>query len=99
MPEASDLSNLRRPSSSLLADAPGPALVDVALPRHLYRVFTYLVPAHLQSLVRIGSRVHVPFGHTTLQGMVVELRSLSNQPLNQKGHRPASPFIRLREIN
>jgi primosomal protein N' (replication factor Y) (superfamily II helicase) len=99
MPEASDLSNPRRPSSSVLADAPGPALVDVALPRHLYRVFTYLVPAHLQSLVRIGSRVHVPFGHTTLQGMVVELRSLSSRPLNQKGHRPAFPLIRLREIN
>jgi primosomal protein N' (replication factor Y) (superfamily II helicase) len=98
MPEAPDLSNPRLPSS-VLADAPGPDLVDVALPRHLYRVFTYLVPAHLQSLVRIGSRVQVPFGHTTLQGMVVELRSLSNRDLNSKGHRPASPFIRLREIN
>jgi primosomal protein N' (replication factor Y) (superfamily II helicase) len=98
MPEAPDLSNPQL-SSSILADAPGPALVDVALPRHLYRVFTYLVPAHLQSLVRIGSRVHVPFGHTTLQGMVVELRSLSNRDLNPKGHRPAFPPIRLRAIN
>ncbi|MDQ6735077.1 MAG: primosomal protein N' [Nitrospirota bacterium] len=97
----SEAPNLSHPqlSSSVLADAPGPALVDVALPRHLYRVFTYLVPAHLQPLVRIGSRVHVPFGHTTLQGMVVELRSLSNRHLNPKGPRPAFPLIKLREIN
>lgn len=98
MPEAPDLSHPQR-SSSVFADAPGPSLVDVALPRHLYRVFTYLVPAHLQPLVRIGSQVHVPFGHTTLHGMVIELRSLSNRPLNPKGHRPAFPLIRLREIN
>ena len=69
------------------------------LPRHLYRVFTYLVPAHLQSLIRIGSRVRVPFGHATLQGMVVELRPPSHPPLNAKGRSLISPSIRLREID
>lgn len=84
-----------QPRSSVLADL---ALVDVVLPRHLYRVFTYLVPAHLQSLVRIGSRVQVPFGHATLQGMVVKLRSHADPVLNSKGKSAGSHPIRLREI-
>lgn len=84
-----------RPPSSALADA---ALVDVVLPRHLYRVFTYLVPAHLQALVRIGSRVEVPFGHATLQGMVVKLRSHSDPVSNPKARSAGSHPIRLREI-
>ncbi|MEP6888821.1 MAG: hypothetical protein ABI945_10955, partial [Nitrospirales bacterium] len=84
-----------QPRASGLAD---PALVDVVLPRHLYRVFTYLVPAHLQSLVRIGNRVQVPFGHATLEGMVVKLRSRSDPLLNSKGRSAGSHPIRLREI-
>jgi primosomal protein N' (replication factor Y) (superfamily II helicase) len=94
MPEGPDASR-PQPRSSILAD---PALVDVVLPRHLYRVFTYLVPAHLQSLVQLGSRVQVPFGHATLQGMVVKLRSHSEPVLASKGRRAGSYPIRLREI-
>lgn len=74
-------------------------LVDVALPRHFYRAFTYLVPAHLQSLIRIGSRVRVPFGHATLHGMVVELRPPSNSALDAGDRSLPSPPIRLREID
>ena len=87
-----------QPPSSVPASPCRPTLVDVALPRHLYRVFTYLVPAHLHACVRIGSRVQVPFGHATLQGMVVEFRPLSNPHPSAKGRSPASPPIRLREI-
>jgi primosomal protein N' (replication factor Y) (superfamily II helicase) len=98
MSEAPDVSH-PQPPSSVLADTLNHALVDVALPRHLYRVFTYLVPAHLQPLIRIGSRVQVPFGHATLEGMVVEFRSRSNLHLSPAEHSPAPPPIRLREID
>ena len=82
--------------SSVIAD---PACADVVLPRHLYRVFTYLVPAHLQPLVRIGSRVQVPFGHATLQGMVVKLGSHADPALKSTGRGTGSHPIRLREID
>lgn len=95
MPLVPDASRPHRPSSFLA----GTVLVDVVIPRHLYRVFTYLVPAHLQSLVRIGSRVQVPFGHATLQGMVVKFRSHSDHVVNLRGSSAGSHTIRLREIS
>ena len=49
------------------------AFADVVVPRHLNRAFTYRVPAHLQHRVCVGSFVHVPFGASTLQGVVVSL--------------------------
>src|SRR5690242_6508757 len=87
------------PPSSVLTNPNRPMLVDVALPRHFYRVFTYLVPAHLQSLIRIGSRVRVPFGHATLHGMVVDLRPPSISAPGAKDPSLPSPPIRLREID
>lgn len=47
------------------------AYADVLVPRHLSRAFTYLVPSHLQGLVRIGERVIVPFGASVLTGVVI----------------------------
>ncbi len=46
-------------------------LVDVALPVPLPRPFTYLVPPELQSLIRPGMRVLVPFGKKKLTGIVI----------------------------
>ena len=46
-------------------------LVDVALPVPLPRPFTYLVPPELQSRIRPGMRVLVPFGKKKLTGIVI----------------------------
>jgi primosomal protein N' (replication factor Y) len=44
---------------------------DVIVPRHLTRPFTYMVPAHLQSVLRIGHVVSVPFGRSLIHGAVI----------------------------
>ncbi len=36
------------------------------------RAFDYIIPAHLESWVEVGSRVGVPFGPRVIQGFVVE---------------------------
>ena len=99
MPEASDVSPSQPTSSISAIPYPLPGLADVVLPRHLYRVFTYLVPTELQVRIRHGSRVLVPFGQTVLQGMVVGFRSPSDYAslkLNVRG--TSSGSFRLREI-
>jgi primosomal protein N' (replication factor Y) len=45
-------------------------LVDLPA-RQVDRSFHYLVPARLQELIRVGSRVQVPFGHQKISGYVV----------------------------
>ncbi len=50
-----------------------PQFADVAVPRRLHRTFTYRVPSHLGHRVHIGSVVRIPFGATTLTGLVVAL--------------------------
>lgn len=37
------------------------------------RPFDYLIPEDLRPWIEVGSRVGVPFGHRTLQGLVVSL--------------------------
>lgn len=46
---------------------------DVIVPRHIERSFTYLVPHSLAQVIRVGSRVLVPFGRVVLEGAVVSL--------------------------
>ncbi len=46
---------------------------DVIVPRHLNRSFTYRVPSHLGHHVQVGSLVRIPFGPTTVQGVVISL--------------------------
>ncbi len=48
-------------------------LVDIALPVPLDRIFTYLVPPHLQQQAVPGVRALVPFGAKYLTGVVVAL--------------------------
>nr|MBI3614402.1 hypothetical protein [Nitrospirota bacterium] len=53
--------------------SPDPAFADVLVPRHLRRAFTYRVPAPLRRQLAVGSRVLVPFGPSTIQGVVIAL--------------------------
>ena len=46
---------------------------NVIVPRHLTGPFTYRIPAHLRSSLRIGHRVLVPFGPSILPGAVTAL--------------------------
>jgi|CXWL01.1.fsa_nt_gi primosomal protein N' (replication factor Y) len=52
-----------------------PAFADVVLPRHFFRPFTYKIPHTLVMAVHVGSRVHVPFGRSRLEGLVVAVTS------------------------
>ncbi len=46
---------------------------DVIVPRHLNRSFTYRVPQRFHHQVRVGSLVQIPFGSSTVRGIVVSL--------------------------
>lgn len=46
---------------------------DVIVPRHIAKVFTYLVPPTLTQTIAIGHRVLVPFGRLVLEGVVTSL--------------------------
>lgn len=62
------------PQSTHLGGDDSPCLyAEVIVPRHLAKSFTYLVPPKLHGRVDVGTRVTVPFGHTTLEGAVVAL--------------------------
>ncbi len=67
---------------------------DVLVPRRLDYPFTYRVPAVLQRRLQIGSRVRVPFGPGTVEGVVVAYRD--QPPGGREGTDSAAP--RLREI-
>lgn len=42
------------------------------------RVFDYLVPKSLESLIKIGKRVTVPFGNRELVGFILEIKKVSD---------------------
>lgn len=48
-----------------------PELADVLVPRRVSTPFTYRIPPHLRSMMRIGSRVQVPLGFAHADGIVV----------------------------
>ncbi len=54
-------------------DQPKPEFVEVALPVPLRQTFTYCIPFGMRELIRIGSRVLVPFGKRHLTGYAVAL--------------------------
>ena len=58
---------------------------DVALPKRRYQVFTYLVPPKLRGRLHIGSRVLVPLGRTTTQGLVFQLAERIPGQLGARG--------------
>jgi primosomal protein N' (replication factor Y) len=57
-----------------------PFLVDIALPVPIHHPFTYLVPTDLQPHAKVGARVLVPFGRTTLTGIIVGVPSTTSIP-------------------
>ncbi|HEY5790274.1 MAG TPA: primosomal protein N', partial [Gammaproteobacteria bacterium] len=57
-----------------------PAVLQVALPVPLRRLFDYLPPAAGGALPAPGSRVLVPFGRRRLVGLVVGVAPASEQP-------------------
>ncbi len=50
-----------------------PAYADVVVPRHLHRPFTYRIPDHLRGRLEVGAQVHVPFGASVLNGVIVAM--------------------------
>ena len=90
--------NLSADETSVLS-VDRPIVADVVIPRHLSHSFTYAVPLHLQTRLSIGSRVLVPFGPTTLQGIVMSLatRLPTDSPRNHTLRNRVMPD-RLREI-
>lgn len=54
-----------------------PVFADVVVPRRLTTAFTYVIPDRLRDCVRIGSRVRVPLGSATVQGLIVSLSHTS----------------------
>ncbi|WP_108305744.1 primosomal protein N' [Metalysinibacillus jejuensis] len=57
-------------------------IVDVPT-YHVDRAFDYVVPAHLQTLIEVGSRVKVPFGRRPVLGFVIALTTDSDVPANK----------------
>lgn len=97
MPHAERVSESTGLTPSPLPPANSPVCADVIVPRHLNRAFTYSIPARWLTQVRVGSQVRVPFGPSTLHGVVV---SLSFQPSGSRepGGTGVHPSRRLREI-
>ena len=59
-----------------MSDPIAKVIVDIATGRE----FDYRVPERLRDAVRVGSRVHVPFGHRNVQGHVVAFVDKSSYP-------------------
>ena len=57
-----------------------PLYADVIVPRHLAGPFTYMIPASLRAVLRVGHLVCVPFGRSVIQGAVIALSP--TQPLS-----------------
>lgn len=64
---------MESPHSAVRELSPEVCYADVIVPRHLTGPFTYRIPAHLRSSLRIGHRVLVPFGSSILAGAVTAL--------------------------
>ncbi|MEX5214251.1 MAG: primosomal protein N' [Nitrospiraceae bacterium] len=73
-------------STSAQSELP-PQFADVVVPRRLHRFFTYSIPDSLRSVVRVGTTVTVPFGSTTVGGIIVDLAVHPRIPRPPKGWR------------
>ncbi len=66
---------------------------EVIVPRHLTRPFTYMVPAHLRTVLRIGHVVSVPFGRSLIQGAVIAVTVNHPAGLDRERLKPIRALI------
>jgi primosomal protein N' (replication factor Y) len=66
---------------------------DVIVPRHLTRPFTYMVPPHLQPVLRIGHVVSVPFGRSLIHGAVIAVTGSHPSGLDRQRLKPIRALI------
>ncbi len=52
-----------------------PTYVEAALPVPLRRVFTYRIPEGMQSTIKLGARLLLPFGRRSVTGYAVGLHA------------------------
>ena len=62
---------LGEPRTSETLEPEIPLFADVIVPRHFAGPFTYLIPAQLRAVLRVGHLVFVPFGRSLVQGAVI----------------------------
>ncbi|MBN1863410.1 MAG: primosomal protein N' [Victivallales bacterium] len=84
----------------------GKKIAKVIVNLSLDRVFDYLVPATLRGVIRAGTQVVVPFGHSQRNGFVIGLKDASGYPegklkeiagLRESHPEVSEPLIRLGE--
>ena len=80
---------LGEPLASATLESEIPLFADVIVPRHFAGPFTYLIPAQLRAVLRVGHLVFVPFGRSLVQGAVI---AVTQHPP------PALPLERLKAI-
>jgi primosomal protein N' (replication factor Y) len=68
-------------TKSFLDPAPIPEFVEIALPLPLRQTFTYSIPVGMRDIIKIGSRVLVPFGRRYLTGYAVVLHQTLSEEL------------------
>ena len=52
--------------------------------KNIDKIFDYKVPSRLESKIKIGIRVEVPFGYQKLEGFVLEIKGQSSYTVNLK---------------
>ncbi len=52
--------------------------------KNIDKIFDYKVPSRLESKIKIGIRVEVPFGYQKLEGFVLEIKGQSSYAVNLK---------------
>ena len=50
----------------------------------LDREFTYIIPKYLQEELKVGMKVLVPFGNTTINGFIIKIKRVNNDVNNLK---------------
>src|SRR5437764_23854 len=61
-------------SSTVPRNETAPRYVQVAVPVHLSKTFTYRLPESLRAIARLGSRVLVPLGTKPATGYIIALQ-------------------------
>ena len=51
--------------------------------QNIDKIFDYIVPNDLESSIKVGIRVLVPFGRQTLEGFVLEIKDNSDRDLKE----------------